>query len=68
VASLFSLNNPEIEEVSPEHWKAQLQKSIKIFLEALSKRRPTIVCLEDLHWADPSFLNLIRLLISGSRG
>ena len=68
VASLFSLNYPEIEDVSPEHWKAQLQKSIKIVLGALSKRSPTVVCLEDLHWADPSFLNLIRLLISEYRG
>ncbi|MGV7222898.1 MAG: adenylate/guanylate cyclase domain-containing protein [Nitrospinales bacterium] len=68
VASLFSLNYPEIEDVSPEHWKAQLQKSIKIVLGALSKISPTVVCLEDLHWADPSFLNLIRLLISEYRG
>jgi len=68
VSSLFSIQYPEIENVSPEHWKAQLQKSIKIILGALSERTPTIVCLEDLHWADPSFLNLIRRLISEYRG
>jgi class 3 adenylate cyclase/tetratricopeptide (TPR) repeat protein len=67
VGSLFSLIYPEIEDVSPEHWKAQLQKAIKIILGALAERAPTVVCLEDLHWADPSFLELIRLLISEFR-
>jgi class 3 adenylate cyclase/tetratricopeptide (TPR) repeat protein len=68
VASLFSIKYPEIENVSPEHWKAQLQKSIQMVLESLTERGPTIVCLEDLHWADPSFLSLTRLLIAEYRG
>ncbi|NNK84104.1 MAG: AAA family ATPase, partial [Desulfobacterales bacterium] len=68
VASLFSIKYPEIENVSPEHWKAQLQKSILMVLGSLTESGPTIVCLEDLHWADPSFLNLTRLLISEYRG
>jgi class 3 adenylate cyclase/tetratricopeptide (TPR) repeat protein len=67
VGSLFSLSYPEIEDVSPEHWKAQLQKAIQIVLSALAQRAPTVVCLEDLQWADPSFLELIRLLISEFR-
>jgi class 3 adenylate cyclase/tetratricopeptide (TPR) repeat protein len=67
VGSLFSLSSPEIEEVSPEHWKTQLQKALQTVLSALAERAPTIVCLEDLHWADPSFLELIRLVISGFR-
>ena len=67
VGSLFSLSYPEIEDVSPEHWKAQLQKAIQIVLSALAQRAPMVVCLEDLQWADPSFLELIRLLISEFR-
>jgi class 3 adenylate cyclase/tetratricopeptide (TPR) repeat protein len=67
VGSLFSLRYPEIEDVSPEHWKAQLQKAIRTVLAALAQSAPTVVCLEDLHWADPSFLALIRLLISEFR-
>ncbi|MGD9288985.1 MAG: adenylate/guanylate cyclase domain-containing protein [Desulfobacterales bacterium] len=67
VGSLFSLSYAEIEDVSPEHWKAQLQRTIKIVLRALTERAPTVVCLEDLHWADPSFLELIRILISEFR-
>jgi class 3 adenylate cyclase/tetratricopeptide (TPR) repeat protein len=67
VGSLFSLSYPEIEEVSPEHWKAQLQKAIQTVLSTMAESAPTIVCLEDLHWADPSSLELIRLLISEFR-
>ena len=63
VGSLFALSYPDIEDVSPEHWKAQLQKAVQIILAALAQSAPTIVCLEDLHWSDPSFLELIRLLI-----
>jgi class 3 adenylate cyclase/tetratricopeptide (TPR) repeat protein len=67
VGSLFSLSYPEIDEVSPAFWKAQLQKAIQAILSSLAQRAPTIVRLEDLHWADPSFLDLIRLLLSESR-
>jgi class 3 adenylate cyclase/tetratricopeptide (TPR) repeat protein len=63
IGSLYSLNYPEIEEVSPEFWKIQLQKAVQIILSAISRQGPTIICLEDLHWADPSFLELIRLLL-----
>jgi len=67
VGSLFSLGYSDIEDVSPEHWKAQLQKAIQTVLTALAKSAPTVICLEDLQWADPSFLELIRLLISEFR-
>jgi tetratricopeptide (TPR) repeat protein len=33
----------------------------------MSRRAPTIICLEDLHWADPSSLELIRFLLSDFR-
>jgi class 3 adenylate cyclase/tetratricopeptide (TPR) repeat protein len=67
IGSLYSLSYPEIDEVSPAFWKEQLQKAIQTILSSLAQRGPTIVRLEDLHWADPSFLDLIRLLLSESR-
>ncbi|MGD9204874.1 MAG: adenylate/guanylate cyclase domain-containing protein [Desulfobacterales bacterium] len=67
IGSLFSLNYSEIENVSPEFWKAQLQKAVQTILSELSRRAPTIICLEDLHWADPSFLELTRMLLSDFR-
>ncbi|MEE4261059.1 MAG: AAA family ATPase, partial [Desulfobacteraceae bacterium] len=67
LGSLYSLSYPEIDDVSPAFWKEQLQKAIQTILSALARRAPTIIRLEDLHWADPSFLELIRLLLSDSR-
>ena len=67
IGSLFSLDYPEIENVSPEFWKAQLQKTVHTILSELAQHAPTVICLEDLHWADPSFLELIRMLLSDYR-
>ena len=60
VGGLYSLSYAEAEEVSPEFWKSRLQSAIKAILSALANRAPTIYFLEDLHWADPSFVELLR--------
>jgi len=60
VGGLYSLSYAEVEEVSPEFWKSRLQEAIPVILTALAKRAPTIFFLEDLHWADPSFVELLR--------
>jgi len=60
VGSLYSLSYPEVEEVSPEFWKSRLQEVTQTIISALAQRTPTIFFLEDLHWADPSFVELLR--------
>ena len=60
MGSLYSLRYPEIEAVSPEFWKSRLQDAIQTILSALAKKAPTIFFREDLHWADPSFVELLR--------
>jgi len=60
VGGLYSLSYPEVEAVSPEFWKSRLQEAIQSILTALAKRAPTVFFLEDLHWADPSFVDLLR--------
>jgi class 3 adenylate cyclase/tetratricopeptide (TPR) repeat protein len=67
VGSLYSLSYPEIEGVSPEFWKSRLKEAIHEILVALTQRGLTIICLEDLHWADPSSLDLLRFLLSEFR-
>jgi tetratricopeptide (TPR) repeat protein len=64
IGGLLGLNYPEIEEVSPEFWKSKLYGSILEILSSLCQRAPTIICLEDLHWADPSTLELIQYTFS----
>jgi len=60
VGSLYALSYPEIEEVSPEFWRSKLEDAVQAILSALARRSPTVFCLEDLHWADPSFIELLR--------
>ncbi len=60
LGSLYSLRYPEVEAVSPEFWRSRLQEAIQTILSALAKKAPTIFFHEDLHWADPSFVQLLR--------
>lgn len=60
VGRLYSLNYPEVEDVSPEFWKSRLQSATMAILSALANKAPTIYFLEDLQWADPSFVELLR--------
>ena len=67
VGSLYALSYPEVEDVSPEFWKIRLQEAIHSILAGMAQRTPTIICLEDLHWSDPSFMNLLRFVLSEIR-
>jgi predicted ATPase len=67
LGSLYSIKYPEIENVSPEHWKAKLHEAVQLILSALTRRAPTIICIEDLHWADPSSVELLRNILSDFR-
>jgi class 3 adenylate cyclase/tetratricopeptide (TPR) repeat protein len=63
IGSLYSLSYPEIEGVSPEFWRSGLIKAVQTILSALAQSGPTIICLEDIHWADPSSLDLLRSIL-----
>ena len=60
VGSLYAIDYPVIKDVSPEFWRSCLQHVTKAVFTGLSKRFPTIFFFEDLHWADPSFVELFR--------
>ena len=66
IGSLFALSYQEIEKASPEDWKDRLGKAIQAILTAIVGRKPTIVCFEDLHWADPSFIKLFERLAAST--
>jgi len=67
VGGLYALSYPEVEEASPEFWKSCLQEAILATFSALTRRGPTVICLEDLHWADPSSLDLLRFILAEAR-
>ncbi len=60
VGSLYALSYTAAENMSPESWKSRLKDAVQMILSALARRTPTILYLEDLHWADPSFVELLR--------
>jgi class 3 adenylate cyclase len=60
VGQLYSLSYPGANDISPEHWKSRLQTAVLTILSTLADRAPTVFFLEDLHWADPSFVELLR--------
>jgi class 3 adenylate cyclase len=64
IGNLYSLSYPEIEQVPPEQWKAKLHEAINLILANLCRRAPTIICIEDLHWADPSSVELLRNILT----
>ena len=41
--------------------------AVRRYFEALARRRPLVVCLEDIHWATPRFLDLVEYLPSWTR-
>ena len=63
IGSLYTLPYPEIEQVSPENWKAKLHEALHLLLANLCRRAPTVMCIEDLHWADPSSIELLRNIL-----
>jgi len=41
--------------------------AIRRLLESLARERPLAVCLEDVHWAQPTFLDLLEYIAGWSR-
>ena len=60
LGGLLSLHYPEAAGMSPEFWKSRLHRAILATLQAQAKQGPVVICFEDLHWADPMFLNFLR--------
>ena len=63
VGSLFGLDHPQLEGVDSEYWKSHVFEFVKSMLTAVALGSPTIIHLGDLHWADPSSLELLRFLL-----
>ncbi|HYH12484.1 MAG TPA: AAA family ATPase [Thermomicrobiales bacterium] len=61
---------PEIlthEHLDHIHSQAALHSEVAAFLHAVSRARPTVIVLEDVQWADPASLELLRHIASRIR-
>ena len=48
--------------------KDELFWGVRAVLEELARRRPLVVVFDDIHWAEPTFLDLIEDIIDASLG
>jgi class 3 adenylate cyclase/tetratricopeptide (TPR) repeat protein len=67
VLSLYALDHPELTGISPEYWKRRLFAAVQAVFEAMARRGQSVFLFEDLHWADPSTLELLRHLVDTLR-
>ena len=63
IGSLYSLPYPETADIDPGFLKGKLTESIETVLSILSKQERTILYFEDLQWADPSSVELLRSML-----
>src|SRR5216683_215714 len=66
-APLLSLPLPEnrypLLNVSPQRQRQKTLETIIAILLELAERQPVLLIVEDLHWTDPSMLELLNLLL-----
>ena len=52
------------EEPSPS--TEEIAWAFRVFCEQLARRRPLVLVLDDLHWAEPAFLDLVDYLVQSA--
>jgi len=66
----LSLDIPEsiqdkVKYLDPEHLQLEQFVTVKALFREISKRRPLILCFEDMYWIDAESLELIKFLSEG---
>jgi class 3 adenylate cyclase/tetratricopeptide (TPR) repeat protein len=60
VASLIGLGREQVQQIEG-FW------AVRRLLEALARREPIVVVIEDIHWAEPTLLDLVEYVAAESR-
>lgn len=58
----------DVMQLEPEEFRRRLHESFKEWLVRIASDQPTVLSLEDLHWADNSTLELTTELVRVARG
>jgi class 3 adenylate cyclase/pimeloyl-ACP methyl ester carboxylesterase len=56
--------HPEPPELPPHRRKERVLEALLAYMAAIARHRPTLLVVEDLHWIDPTSLELLGLLAS----
>ena len=57
-----------VDHENPEQMRDRIFSAIRVLAEAVSDRRPFVLVVEDIHWADEGMLDLIEHLARWVRG
>ncbi len=60
-------DNP-LEQLAPDAVAAELARAWPAFLSAITRTGPTVVVLEDVHWAGDQLMSMVDRLVSRSTG
>lgn len=60
---LVGLADPAEAALDRESYQSRLTRAIAVLVRAAARRSAVVVCLQDLHWFDPSTIALVRALI-----
>jgi class 3 adenylate cyclase len=60
---LYAVETAEESAIDREAFQGRLFHSTSRLIEGLASGRPTVVCLQDLHWADPPTVSLVQELV-----
>jgi DNA-binding SARP family transcriptional activator/class 3 adenylate cyclase len=64
----LSVGLPVAGDLSPRRARDRLHQAWVDFVEELASRGPVLLLVEDLHWAEEEFLDLLERIISSVRG
>lgn len=67
LARLFDVEGDESVKVDREAFQGRLLEAVSSLVAALAQRSPTVLCFQDLHWADPSTATILRRLATDTR-
>ena len=62
--SLDSAQSEQVQQLEGETLKYQTLLSISRYFQKMAEAQPTVLVLDDLHWADPSSLEALKKLLS----
>lgn len=65
---LYDIEGSQGSSIDREAYRSRLLEAVRVIVHALAGQGPLVVCLQDLHWADPSTVELLRQLASGMSG
>jgi DNA-binding SARP family transcriptional activator len=64
----LTLVDSTLRDAAPESVAEEIGLAWPRFLSALAARSPTVVAIEDLHWAEPALLDMVEAILSRSQG